>query len=538
MGSGAQELTGPDLEQGVPLASLEEGTPLLGHALGEAVVLVRVGDDVRAVGASCTHYGGPLAEGLVTGGTIRCPWHHACFDLATGEARGAPALGDLPCFEVHRERDLVQVRTKRGALERRDEHGAPLSADARPNAAHPTSVVLVGAGASGAACAEALRKEGYAGPITMLGAEEPGPVDRPNLSKDYLAGAAPEEWVPLCSRDHWRALRVDLAASDPATAIDTTARTVTTRSGRRLSYGALLYAPGAEPVRLAIDGATQSHVLTLRTFADARAIIERAEPGKRAVVIGASFIGLEVAASLVARGLEVHVVAPESVPLERVLGAEVGAFLRTVHEAKGVRFHLGARPKAIPDGVVELDDGEILPAELVVLGVGVRPRTALAEAAGLAVDDGVLVDASLRASAEGVWAAGDVARFPLARGGGAERAGAASAERARIEHWVLAERQGQTAARAMLGQPVSFRDVPFFWSVHHDVTIAYVGHAPRWDRVTVDGSLAERDAAIAYELGGEVRAVATIGRDRTSLAVEAAMMRGDQAAIARLVRGV
>jgi len=313
----------------------------------------------------------------VVGGTIRCPWHHACFDLATGEAIGAPALSDLPCFEAKRQGDLVQVRTKREAPGAK----APRANAARPSAGHPTSVVVVGAGAAGAACAETLRKEGYAGPITMLGAEEPGPVDRPNLSKDYLAGTAPEEWIPLGSRERWTELGVDLAPSDPAIAIDTRAKAVTTRSGRRLSYGALLYAPGAEPSRLSIDGATQSHVLALRTFADARAIIERAEPGKRAVVVGASFIGLEVAASLVARGLEVHVVAPGAVPLERQLGVEVGTFLRAVHEGKGTHFHLGTRPKAIPDGVVELENGETLAAELVVLGVGVTPRTALAEAA-------------------------------------------------------------------------------------------------------------------------------------------------------------
>jgi apoptosis-inducing factor 3 len=513
MGGNTGELSGPNLEQGVPFATLLEGKPVLGHAHGEAVVVVRVGSDVRAIGASCTHYGGPLAEGLVVGNTIRCPWHHACFDLATGEAVGAPALRGVACFEVARQGDLVQVRA---------------SKDAQPRtpASSPSSVVIIGAGAAGAACAEMLRKEGYAGPIAMLGSEDPGPVDRPNLSKDYLAGTAPEDWIPLGTRERYAELRVDLAPADPAIAIDTKAKTVTTKTGRQLAYGALLYATGAEPVRLPIEGIDLPHVFTLRTLADARGIIERAKDAKRAVIIGASFIGLEVAASLVARGLEVHVVAPDRTPLGRILGEEVGAFLRSVHEGKGTKLHLGTKPRAIREGYVELETGERLDAELVVVGVGVKPRSALAEQAGLKVDNGVVVDASLRTSAEGVWAAGDVARYPEARSG----------ELARIEHWVVAERHGQAAARAMLGQSTTFRDVPFFWSAHHDVTLSYVGHAPKWDQVTVYGSLEKRDATVVYEKERTIVAVATINRDAVSLAVEAALERGDQDAVSKLAR--
>ena len=515
MGGGASELTGPDFEKGVELSSLAEGKPVLGHALGEGVVMVRAGDTVRAIGASCTHYNGPLADGLVVGDTVRCPWHHACFSLATGEVVGAPALSPVACYEVVRTGELVQVRTKKEAPKKTPRKS-------------PRSVVIVGAGAAGAACAEMLRKEGYAGPIAMFGAEEPGPVDRPNLSKDYLAGTAPEEWIPLGSREHWAELHVDLSPSDPVASIDTTAKTVTTTSGKKVSYGALLYATGAEPIRLPIEGAALPHVFTLRSLADARGIIAALAPGgagpKKAVVVGASFIALEAAASLVARGVEVHVVAPDTVPLARVLGEEVGAFVRTVHEAKGTKFHLGRKPVAIHEGNVTLDDGTTLAADLVVLGVGVKPRVALAEAAGLTVDGGVVVDASLRASAEDVWAAGDVARFPEARAGAL----------ARIEHWVLAERHGQAAARAMLGEDVAFRDVPFFWSAHHDVTFSYVGYAPKWDKATVHGSLEKRDATIVYEAAGKVVAVATVNRDAVGLAVEAAMERGDHAAVTRL----
>jgi apoptosis-inducing factor 3 len=516
MGGESKELTGPDLENGVVFGDLAQDKPLLGHAGGEAVVLVRSGEAAYAIGASCTHYGGPLAEGLVEDGTIRCPWHHARFSLRTGQAVGGPALTHLGCWKVVREGDLVRVRAKAPETESRTARALP---------ATPSSVVIVGAGAAAAACASELRREGYRGGITMFGAEAPGPVDRPNLSKDYLAGTAPEEWIPLGSPEHYASLEVDLAAEDPVVSIDTTSKKVSTRSGRSLPYGALLYATGAEPKRPPIPGADAPDVLTLRSLADSRAIIARAAGRKRAVVVGTSFIGLEVAASLVARGLEVHVVGPDTVPLVRVLGDRVGTFVRKVHEDKGTVFHLGVIPKAIRDGAVELMDGSSIAADLVVIGVGVAPRVALAEAARLKVEDGVIVDDLFRTSAADVYAAGDVARYPDRRLG----------KHVRIEHWVAAERQGQAAARAMLGLGTPYRDVPFFWSVHHDVTINYIGHASSWDEARVIGSLEGRDAAVAYRVAGKTLALATIGRDALSLRVEAAMERGDDAEVERLL---
>jgi NADPH-dependent 2,4-dienoyl-CoA reductase/sulfur reductase-like enzyme/nitrite reductase/ring-hydroxylating ferredoxin subunit len=514
MGGGATELTGPDLAAGIAYADLTAGKPVLGHANGEAIVVVRIGDDVHAIGASCTHYGGPLAEGLVDGHTLRCPWHHACFDLRTGEAVGAPALADNACYEVARAGALVQVRAKKEAPKR----AAP--------AGGPSSVVIVGAGAAGAACVEMLRKEGYAGSITMIGAEEPGPVDRPNLSKDYLAGNAPEEWIPLGSRERYAELRVELLPTTPVTAIDVKAKKVTLTGGRAIAYDALLLATGAEPSRLPIEGAKLPHVHTLRTLADSRAIIERATGAKRAVVIGASFIGLEVAAALIARGVEVHVVGHEPVPLGRVLGEALGMHVKKLHESHGVKFHLGTSPKTIREADVELANGETLAADLVVLGVGVKPRVALAEAAGLKVDNGVVVDDRLRTSASGVWAAGDIARHPDPRVG----------DLVRIEHWVVAERQGQHVARAMLGKDAPYVDTPFFWSAHYDVQISYVGNAPGYDAVEVFGSIDGNDAAVAYRRNGKTLAVATLNRDKVSLAVDVAMQRNDLAAVDALLR--
>ncbi|HET9863820.1 MAG TPA: FAD-dependent oxidoreductase [Steroidobacteraceae bacterium] len=510
----AKELTGPDLAAGIEIARLTENQPLLGHANGESVMLVRKGAEIRAVGATCTHYSGPLAEGLVAGETVRCPWHHACFDLRTGEALGAPALDPIPCYEVTRDGDRVRV----GA--RRSRHAPP----APPQA--PARIVIVGAGAAGAAAAEKLRGLGYAGAITLIGNEAPGPVDRPNLSKDFLAGSAPMEWVRLRDEAFYEAQQIEFLGGESAVALDTRARSVELASGRRVPYDKLLLATGSEPLRLPIEGASLPQVRTLRTLADSQAIIAAAGRARRVVVIGASFIGLEVAASLRARNLEVEVVGKERVPLERVMGTQVGQFVRQLHEEKGVRFHLEANLRAILPDAVELEGDVRLPADLVVMGVGVKPRVDLAKQAGLQVDNGILVDSHLRASAPDVWAAGDVARYPEARLG----------TRIRVEHWQAAERQGQRAAADMLGLGGPFNDVPFFWSQHYDVTLSYVGHADGEADIEVIGSLEKRDATVLYRRGGKVAAVLTVGRDRESLEFELALENKDEPAIDALLR--
>jgi apoptosis-inducing factor 3 len=506
MGTQSTDLKGPDLTAGVKGGELREGELVLGHADGEAVILVKSAGDLFAVSATCSHYGGPLSEGLVADGKVHCPWHHACFDLRTGAAKG-PALASISCFEVIREGDLVRVG-------RKQEPAHPVPKES------PSSVVVVGGGTAGAACIETLRREGYGGKILLFGDEEAGAVDRPNLSKDFLAGTAPEEWAVLRGPDALAAANVEHSLGNPVVSIDVEKKTVKTRSGREVGYGALLLAMGAEASLLPIEGASLPHVHRLRSLEDSKAIIAKTT-SKRAVVLGASFIGLEVAASLRHRGLEVTVVAPDAAPLAHVLGEEVGAFIRKLHESHGVSFRLGRKPASITPTEVVLDDGSRVPAELVVMGVGVRPRTKLAEAAGLKVDNGVVVDDHLRTSAADVYAAGDIARYPY------------DGSLVRIEHFALAVRQGQAVARTMLGSGSPFRDVPFFWSQHYDVTISYVGHVEKYDSVQV----VEKDACVAYRKGGKVRAVATIGRDLTSLQVEHALESGDESALLRALQG-
>lgn len=496
------KLEGPDLANGVALSSLAEGTMLLGHAHGEPLILVRRGDELFAVGAACTHYGGPLAEGLLVDDTVRCPWHHACFSLRTGEALRAPALDAVSCWRVEQRDGKAFVREK---IERTSRRASPAT-----SAAMPQSVVIVGGGAAGNAAAEMLRREGYAGRLTMLSADESVPCDRPNLSKNYLAGSAPEEWIALRSPEFYAEQGIDLKLGARVAAIDTTQRHVQLADGSRHAYDALLLATGAEPVRLALPGGDLAHVHYLRTLADSRALIARAQASKHAVVIGASFIGLEVAASLRARGLDVHVVGRETCPMEKVLGSEVGSFIQKLHEEHGVRFHLGTTPVAIDEHGVTLQGGERLPADLVVIGVGVRPSIALAEQAGLAMDRGVTVDEYLETSVAGIFAAGDIARWPDRLTG----------ERLRIEHWVVAERQGQTAARNMLGRRERFDAVPFFWTEQYDFGLAYVGHAEGFDEVKIDGDLTARDCTISYHRDGTKLAVAVIHRDLDGLRAE------------------
>jgi NADPH-dependent 2,4-dienoyl-CoA reductase/sulfur reductase-like enzyme/nitrite reductase/ring-hydroxylating ferredoxin subunit len=496
---------GPDLTKGIALADLAEGKPMLGHVGEEEVVLVRRGTNVFAVGAHCTHYHGPLADGLVAGNTLRCPWHHAVFDLETGEATEAPAFAPLACWQVEQSAGRVVVRSKKPAP-------APKAA-VKSASASPRRIVIVGGGAAGFAAAEMLRRERFQGSIVMLSQEQAPPVDRPNLSKDYLAGNAPEDWIPLRPQDYFSENAIEMRLGATVAGIDARAHEVALSDGNRISYDRLLLATGAEPIRLPIPGFDQPHVHTLRSLADSRAIIDAAKSARRAVVLGASFIGLEVAASLRARDVEVHVVAPEKRPMERVLGPQMGDFVRALHEEHGVIFHLGESAAAIDGKQIRLASGATLDADFVVAGVGVRPRIAIAEAAGLALDRGVVVDAHLQTSAADIFAAGDIARWPDPHSG----------EKIRVEHWVVAERQGQTAARNMLGRREKHMAVPFFWSQHYDVPINYVGHAESWDELAVDGDVAAKDCLLRYKRKGRVLAVASIFRDVQSLEAEVSM---------------
>jgi NADPH-dependent 2,4-dienoyl-CoA reductase/sulfur reductase-like enzyme/nitrite reductase/ring-hydroxylating ferredoxin subunit len=495
--------SGPDLTQGVAPADLVDGK-LVGHVGDEEVLLVNSGLDLFAIGAHCSHYHGPLADGIVVGRSVRCPWHHACFDLESGEALCAPALSPVERWKVEQRHDRIFVR------EKREQPGKP---SARAVRNEPGKIVIVGGGAAGCAAAEMLRRRGFGGSIVMLSRDAAPPVDRPNLSKDYLAGSAPEDWLPLRPDSFYTDNAIDLRLNADAVGVDTRSRQVMVAGGETLPYDRLLLAMGAEPVRLPVPGAEQPRVHVLRSLTDCRAIIAAAEGARRALVIGASFIGLEAAAALRARSIEVHVVAPEARPMERVLGPQMGDFVRALHEEHGVVFHLQDTVTAIDGRQARLKSGAVLDADLVVVGVGVRPRLALAEQAGLSIDRGVVVDSHLETSVPGIYAAGDIARWPDRHSG----------DTIRVEHWAVAERQGQAAASNMMGLNEEFDAVPFFWSQHYDVPINYIGHAEQWDEIVVDGDIASKDCLLRYKKNGRVLAVASIFRDAENLRAEVTM---------------
>ncbi|HET9717612.1 MAG TPA: FAD-dependent oxidoreductase [Pseudolabrys sp.] len=486
---------GPDLAQGIPASDLTEGSMLTGHVGEDEIMLARQGGKLFAVSAHCTHYHGPLAEGLLVGDTVRCPWHHAHFSLRTGEAIAAPALSALSCWDVEERSGTIVVKSKRVP--------PPAPATGSPG----ERIVIIGGGAAGFAAAEMLRRRGFAGSVSIYSNDDAPPVDRPNLSKDFLAGSAPEDWVPLRGGEWYAENKIQLKLQMEVSAIDVGARKIVLADGTTAAFDKLLLATGAEPVKLDIPGSRAKHVHTLRSFADCRAIIEQSKVAKRAVVIGASFIGLETAASLRTRNIEVHVVAPEKRPLERVFGPEFGDFIRALHEEHGVNFHLEDTVTKIEATRTRLKSGGSIEADMVVIGVGVRPRLSLAEKAGLAIDRGVSVNEYMETSVNGIYAAGDIARWP----------DVISGDRIRVEHWVVAERQGQVAALNMMGIRTPFRSAPFFWSQHYDVPINYVGHAESWDAIDIEGDIRNRDCVARYRRAGRVLAVASIYRDKDSL---------------------
>jgi NADPH-dependent 2,4-dienoyl-CoA reductase/sulfur reductase-like enzyme/nitrite reductase/ring-hydroxylating ferredoxin subunit len=491
---------GPDFRLGVSPSDVAEGSMLAGRVGNESVLLARVSDALFAISAECSHYHGPLADGLIVNHTVRCPWHHACFNLKTGEAVGAPAFDPVACWAVEERGGQIFVTVKKDAT--------PTST---PSAGTARRVVIIGGGAGGFAAAELLRRKGFKGGVTLVSAEPDPPYDRPNCSKDYLAGSAPAEWMPLRDEAFYKQQTIGLRLNTEVVSFDPRTKTVSLKTGEVLPYDALVLATGAEPRRPPIPGLDGPNVYLLRNLKDADALIRVAQGAQRSAVIGASFIELEVAAALKSRGLEVHVIAPERVPFEKVLGAEIGRWILAMHQKEGVVFHLGREVLGYADGHVTLDDGEPVAVDFVVVGAGVQPRVALAEAAGLSVENGVIVDDRLRTSAEGVYAVGDIARYP----------DKSSGKLIRVEHWVHAERQGQHVARLILGDDKPFTDPPFFWSAHYGRAVNYSGHAESFDTPKVEGSVEMYDATIRYEKDGRLLAVATLNRDLETLKAEA-----------------
>jgi NADPH-dependent 2,4-dienoyl-CoA reductase/sulfur reductase-like enzyme/nitrite reductase/ring-hydroxylating ferredoxin subunit len=468
---------------------------------GTNVLLARVGDRCFAVGANCTHYGAPLVDGFLNGNRIVCPWHHACFDIRNGACEEPPAIDALPNYKVTIEDDKVFVTIPTAVSDRRTPEMT------KREAGDDRVFVIIGGGAAGYMAAQTLREDGFTGRVVMITQEQHFPYDRPNLSKDYLHGHAEPEWIPLRSEEFFSGADIEVLREKKVERVDPPSKTVTFEGGEVLTYDSLLIATGASPRKLPFQNPQQKNVFMLRSFDDADAIIAAAESGKRVVVIGASFIGMETAASLRQRGCEVTVVTPDEFPMMKVLGPEIGREFQAIHESNGVAFRLKDGVKAFVGGTdveaVELRSGERVPADLVVVGIGVEPITGFLSGVTLHDDGGVMADAHMRI-ADGIYAAGDITHFPDPRTG----------ELTRIEHWRTAMQQGRTAAHNMAGKRRAFDSVPFFWTTQFDVTLNYVGHVSQWDRILFDGKITERNFLAFYVKDFRVLAVAGVNRDK------------------------
>lgn len=509
---------------------LREGQMRQVNAAGHNILLARRGDRFWAIAAHCSHYGAPLEKGVLSEGRVVCPWHNACFSLESGELLEPPGRNNLKAYTVETEADSVYIEVPVSQIKIRSgvmvEDSASQSSQVVPKSAtylpqeDDRTFAIVGGGAAGNAAAEVLRQSGFQGRLVLLSADSDPPYDRTELSKSYLQQHSGNDPDLLRSQDFYQRRGIDIKTNAPVNNLDVTAKQLTYRStegsDETISYDALLLATGGSVQQLPIPGADLQNIFTLRRAEDAQHILEVAQDAQRAVVIGAGFIGMEVAASLSQQDLDVTVVALDTVPFEKVLGQAVGRLFQQVHESNGVTFKLGTKASTFHGETsveaVELETGETIPADIVVVGIGVKPATQFIEGLELDDDGSVRVDEYLQA-APSVFAAGDIAKYPDFIAG----------EPIRVEHWRLALQQGRVAAHNMLGQSEPFHAVPFFWTGQFNLKLRYVGHAEAWDEVVIHGSLDDHSFLAFYVKGDQILAIAGIGRDRDIAAISELM---------------
>jgi NADPH-dependent 2,4-dienoyl-CoA reductase/sulfur reductase-like enzyme/nitrite reductase/ring-hydroxylating ferredoxin subunit len=469
------------------------------EADGTQILLVRTDDAVHAIGAICPHAGGPLAEGVRHGDRLICPWHKATFCVRTGNVLEPPALDALPRYKVRIDGGRVFVTVPSEEAPRQTS-----TSDGR-------CFVIVGAGAAGAVAAQTLREIGFSGRVVMLDRENRVPYDRTVLSKHYLSGEHGSEKSPLQTQDFYRRHAIERVTAE-VIGIDVHQRSVNCADGSSFNYDSILLATGGEPRRPGFRGSALGNVFVLRSRSDAEAILAQAERSQRVVVLGASFIGMEVAASLRERGLDVTVVGAENAPFEKHLGVRIGSAFLSLHRQHGVSFRLGCEVTSLKGGPdvsgVVLKNGDTIPADLVVIGFGAAPATAWIDDLPIQKDGSVLVDDFLRA-ADGVYVAGDIARFPN-RGNG---------EPIRVEHWRVAQQHGRIAAHNMAGHQVPYDAVPMFWTIQYMKQLDYIGHASSWDDIVVHGDLEKPQFLAYYMKDGAVIAATGFDRDRDTAAL-------------------
>lgn len=479
------------------------------------LVLALINGKIYAMGGNCTHYNAPLEKGVISGNRVVCPWHNACFDIATGDMLEPPGLNSLPSYSVQVKGDEVWVTVPEDTPRQR----IPTMVQHNPDVDGRTFVIL-GAGAAGTHAAETLRQVGFQGQILLITAENEGSYDQTMLSKQYLKGATAENALPLRSPDFYQDYDIELHTGNRVTRVETRRKQITFDNECTRTYDTLLLATGGKARRLNLEGSDLNNIFTLHDYADAEHILDAAQQAKKAVILGSSFIGMEVAAALNHQGIDVTVVSPEAVPFEKILGKPVGQLLQQTHEEHGIRFILKRKVVQFEGtDIVEaavLENGNRLSADLVVMGVGVQPITDyLVDIPINEQDQSVSTDEYLRVRQD-VYAAGDIAQFPDWRTG----------QPIRIEHWRLAAQHGRIAARNMVGQAVPFRGIPFFWTTQFDIKLRYVGYAEAWDDLIIDGDLSQKSFIALYCQDGRVLAATGSQRD-TEMAIISELMRLD-----------
>lgn len=488
-----------------------------------SVLLAKVEGTFHALYAKCTHYGAPLADGVLNGRRLVCPWHHACFDVKTGRHLEACGIDGLPTYDIRIEGEDVIVRVPD------DSPGRVANVMARPEPANKKTYAIIGGGAAAAYAAEGMREAGFTGRIVMINAEEELPYDRPNCSKEYLQGEAPEEWMPLRPESFYKEHDITLLKGHRVTKVDTGNKKVHFEKGDPLEYDKLLVATGSVPRQLPTPGADSANVRTLRSLRDSRELRELGEAADKVAIIGSSFIGLEGAMSLQHLDCEVTVVAPEEVPFGHIWGKAVGQRIRKWHEEAGVKFRLGRKVKQIyPQGdvaTVELDDGSQLKANLILVGIGVEPATGFLKGVEREEDGGIRVDQYLRAT-EDVYAAGDIAHYPE------------NGRHVRIEHWKVACQQGRVAGMNMAGAHLKYQAVPFFWSAQQDKILGYTGHVKDYDETIVEGSLDGDSFMVHYVKDNDIKATLSLFRDAEACAIQELMYEGRMPAPEKVKEGV
>ncbi len=478
---------------------------------GQTILLVRMGDDYRAFAGNCPHYGAPLADGSHSDERIVCPWHHAAFDIKTGDLMEPPALDHLETYPVSIKGDDIVIE-----LPERISGTRPAKRARKNSGGDGRAFVIIGAGASGYAAADALRQNNYRGRIVMITREKDPPYDRPNLSKGFLSGEYGDESMPLRKKNFYDEADIELLLDTTVTKVDVKRKKVTTKTGATIAYDTLLLATGGRPRTPDIPGINLDNILTLRSYADARTILAAAKNADRAAIVGAGFIGTETAWALSQHNIKVSIIAPEQVPFERVLGREIGEIFQTAHAEYGAQVLMGQSVERFEGKnkveKVILKNGDAVEVDMVILGVGVAPATDFIDGLPLNDDGSITVDKYLRAAPD-VYAAGDIARFPYPLTG----------QNIRIEHWRTALQHGHAAGCNMAGVPTEYTSVPFFWTMQAGLSLQYVGHAQGWDEIIIDGQIAEKNFLAYYVKNGTVHAVAAMGRDRDMAAIQEVM---------------